>query len=138
MSYGSKSISDWVDDAFRISKQHGFHDKEPSFGEVCALIHSEVSEAFEDYRNGESLVEMFYLTDDGERTSLSARRVVNDVTERVETLLNKPCGIPSELGDIVIRVMDFCGAHGIDLERVIREKMIYNETRPHMHGGKKI
>src|SRR5690606_27339797 len=28
----------------------------------------------------------------------------------------KPCGIPSELADIVIRILDICGLYGWDLE----------------------
>jgi NTP pyrophosphatase (non-canonical NTP hydrolase) len=46
----------------------------------------------------------------------------------------KPCGIPSELADIVIRVAHFCGHHGIDLGKAILEKTEYNMSRPHKHG----
>ena len=49
----------------------------------------------------------------------------------------KPCGIPSELADVVIRIFDFCGGNDIDLEKIILEKMEYNETRPYKHGQKK-
>ena len=48
----------------------------------------------------------------------------------------KLCGIPSELADVVIRIFDFCGGNDIDLEKVILEKMEYNETRPYKHGKK--
>ena len=46
----------------------------------------------------------------------------------------KPCGIPSELADVVIRIFDFCGGMNIDLEKIILEKMAYNETRPYKHN----
>ena len=49
---------------------------------------------------------------------------------------NKPCGIPSELADVVIRVLDFCGGKNIDLEKIILEKMEYNESRPYKHCKK--
>ncbi len=41
-----------------------------------------------------------------------------------------------ELADTVIRLLDMCGARGIDLENHIRYKLEYNETRPYKHGKK--
>lgn len=49
----------------------------------------------------------------------------------------KPEGIPSELADIIIRVLDICAAEGIDIAAAIADKMAFNETRPYRHGGKK-
>lgn len=82
------------------------------FGEIVALMHSELSEALEEYRAGRGLHE-FYSSDGG-----------------------KPEGIPVELADVVIRIADFCGRHGIDLTSAIERKMAYNRTRPYRHGGK--
>lgn len=96
----------------RTAEEHGFTDATP--GEDMALIHSEVSEALEDIRAGLPLNETIY-----------------DVEKN-----NKPCGVPSEMADIIIRVLHFSAKHGIDISQAVKEKMAYNETRPYKHGKK--
>ena len=108
-----RTINELVEIAHNNSVNHGFWEKERNFGEVIALMHTELSEAFEEYRHGRGFNETYY--ENG----------------------TKPCGIPSELADVVIRIFDFCGGNDIDLEKIILEKMEYNETRPYKHGEKK-
>lgn len=119
-------INDLVKAAHENAVSKGWWDKEPSFGEVIALIHSEASEALEDFRVGRAPTQVWY-----EKTGGDGSRWAFQLTPDW-----KPCGIPSELADIVIRVMDACGHYGIDLEQAITEKMVYNATRPQRHGGK--
>lgn len=105
-------IKEIVERAYNNSKKHGFWENERNFGEIIALIHSEASEAFEEYRNGKPLNENYYEDN------------------------KKLCGVPSELADIIIRICDFCGANNIDIETAILDKMSYNETRPYKHNKK--
>lgn len=120
-------ISTLVEAAHRNAVSKGWHDEPRSFGDIIALIHSELSEALEDHRNGHEYTEVWY-------TKKINGEEIQTYEQPDETW--KPCGIPSELADIVIRVFDACGLYGIDLEAAIREKMAYNATRPHRHGGK--
>jgi NTP pyrophosphatase (non-canonical NTP hydrolase) len=48
----------------------------------------------------------------------------------------KPEGIPSELADVMIRILDMAEAFGINLQEVMLEKHEYNKTRGYRHGGK--
>ena len=109
-------INDCVKEAYENAKQKGWHERPRSIGDLICLMHSELSEALEEHRNGRYPTEVYYN----------------------ESKPEKPEGIGVELADCVIRIFDFCGKYGIDLEEVIKIKMQYNSTRPQRHGGKTI
>ena len=90
------------------------------------LIVGEAVEAHEELRAGRGVVETYYPT-----APYAYRGPLNT---GVRETLHKPEGIPSELADIVIRVLDFAGSEGIDLAGMIREKLAFNATRPDKHG----
>jgi len=106
-------INELIQKSYETAKAKGWHDEPRSFGDLIALAHSELSEALEDFRNGHSPTEIYY-----------------------EKLGEKPCGVPIEIADVVIRLADLCGRYGIDLDTALSIKMDYNETRSHRHGGK--
>ena len=109
-------LNDYVTLSYDNAVQKGWHDEDRTIGDLIALMHSELSEALEEYRNGHSPTEVYF----------------NDSKPE------KPEGIPVELADCVIRIFDFCGKYGIDLEYVINQKIAYNKSRPYRHGGKKV
>ncbi|REK69320.1 hypothetical protein [Paenibacillus paeoniae] len=120
-----KSINELVKEAHSNAVAKGWWEEDRSFGELIALMHSELSEALEDYRDGKPIDRNWYEK--------------NGVRDNIQHASDwKPCGVPSELADVLIRVFDACGRHGIDLEAAITEKMAFNATRPQRHGGKVI
>lgn len=60
-----------------------------------------------------------------------------DVGALVAAGILEPHGVPTELADIMIRVMDMFAHMGLDPDEVVQEKMEYNLTRAHRHGGKR-
>lgn len=107
------TIHDVQIEANETATLKGWHDEERTIPELLCLVHSELSEALEDYRNGFPIQEI---------------RIVS----------GKPEGLPIELADAVIRIADMCGAYGIDLAEAIMTKLEYNRTRDYRHGGKKV
>jgi NTP pyrophosphatase (non-canonical NTP hydrolase) len=130
----TKSINKLVREAHANAVAKGWWEEDRSFGELIALIHSEASEALEDFRKGHKPTEVWYEHKINGELVISRERFIQ--TGSGELVMGKPCGIPSELADIVIRVFDACGRYCIDLEKAIKEKMAYNATRPIRHGGK--
>ena len=106
------NLKDMQREAHDNAVERGFWENERNTGELLALIHSEVSEALEEYRNGRMKV---------------ASRPIGDIS--------KPEGFVTELADIIIRVADLAEAYGYDLDVAVGEKMAYNRTRPYRHGG---
>lgn len=92
------SIPEIVKQIHQNAVEKGWWDKERSLAETLTLLHSEASEAVEDYRNGKGYNVVWY--EDGV----------------------KPCGIPTELADILIRIFDFCGRY--DLGERLEDEVI--------------
>lgn len=108
------TVSGLVEQSYSIADEHGFwQGEEHNFMEKLMLIVTEVAEAAEDHRAGRGIAELYFIEKNGKQ---------------------KPCGIPSELADIVIRVCDMAGKYGVDLEEAIRVKAEYNKSREFMHG----
>ncbi len=126
-----KTLNFLAEEALQIAEEHGF--KDATVGEDMALIHSEVSEAFEDFRAGYEVDKFFYVGKDGV-VKFSQEYDTSTDNVSVETPLLKPCGIPSEMADVLIRVFHFCGKHKINIAKAVREKTEYNRTRPFKHG----
>ena len=132
-----KSINELVQEAHQNAVSKGWWEEDRSLPELICLMHSELSEALEDYRNGYEPTEMYYVFKGNKYEEIDVLYSV-EIEGRLKKSEFKPCGIPSELADVVIRIFDTCGRYGIDLEAVINEKMAYNATRQHKHGGKVI
>lgn len=114
----ASALNDLAFEAYSTAVAHGWWNDKRSFPEQLCLIHSEVSEALEEYRDGHPI-------------TWRLQPGVIGMGGRVG-----PKGVPVELADIIIRVLDICGRYDINIGNVVLEKMAYNSDRPHRHGGK--
>lgn len=119
--------------AHRNSREHGFWPRpvEEMFSEKIALMHSELSEALEEHRDGRPV---HYVPVHQQGCTFSGEGLTPSTTEPCGDPACKPEGAAVELADALIRVLDTMYALGVDVDGVVREKMAYNANRPHMHG----
>lgn len=95
-----------IKDVHKNAKDHGWWDEQRSTSEIYALIHSEISEAVEEFRNGNAIDYVYYRED------------------------GKPEGIAVELADVIIRIFDLWGK--FDTHTKYNDVMIdriFDETR---------
>lgn len=110
-------IKSIIEESFKTAEEKGWHEVQKSFPDRIALMHSELSEALEEYRNNHSFSEIYFV-------------------EKPEG--QKPEGIAVELADAIIRICEACAVDKIPLEEALELKMAFNKLRPYLHGGKKI
>jgi hypothetical protein len=146
------TIRELVDRSHSLAKSKGWHELWPdgatkshvvNVPEKLALIHSEVSEALEEYRKHGVRMRCGHCNGTTTRASTDSPDQVPCECGRgfleVYTYDGgpKPEGFVVELADAVIRIADLCGALGLDLAGAIETKHRFNETRSFRHGGKR-
>ena len=113
-----KALQAMVREFTRNAKAKGFwkrlrKSREAAIPERLMLIVSELAEALEEHRNHHAPKEIYYGSE------------------------GKPEGIPIELADALIRILNLCGEHDIDIGEAVKIKHRYNKTRSFKHGNKK-
>jgi hypothetical protein len=115
-AYPHYTLRDWAEAVHNTALDKGWWTEERTIGDQIALMHSELSEALEEYRNGHNVKDVYFVTDkDGHQ---------------------KPEGVAVELIDCIIRICDTLARYGVNPQHIIALKAEYNTKRPYRHGGK--
>lgn len=131
------NLTEFAKEVHENAVTHGWWEKGVSFGEIIALCHSELSEALQEYRN-KMPMEYKKCTFDGNMCEKDNCAAYETGSCDGELAFDKPEGTAVELADCILRILDYCGKEGIDIERILTEKHEYNKSRPYRHGGKKL
>lgn len=95
-----KTMAEWAKEIHENAVAHGWWEEDRTISEICALIHSELSEALEEARAARP---MMYVMDEYNGEYIQNPKYFG---------AKKPEGIAVELADAVIRVLDwmaYCG-----------------------------
>lgn len=131
------NINELAKEVHENAVAYGWWEKPPTLPEALCLIHAELSEALEEYREGNPLI---YGT-----CALAAEDCkFSGVCDRVGRPgegegIDGPCkpeGIAVELADVILRTLDLMAALGVDVDAVVMAKHKYNLGREYRHGGK--
>ncbi len=125
-------LNDAAKEIHEDAKRKGFWDSERETGTLLMLCVSELSEALEADRKGKNAnLKDFYKDVECYEAYKNTHNVIEP--DRLFEMHIKDT-FEDELADTVIRILDLCGAKGIDLEKHINLKLIYNRSRERMHG----
>lgn len=136
------NLNEFAKEVHQNAVEHGWWENSPTTAEMIALCHSELSEALQEYRDKMPMEYRrcaFYVYSAGKRVCEQEKCIAYG-TKGCDGryMSDKPEGVAVELADCILRILDFCGKEGIDIERILLEKHDYNKTRPYRHGGKKL
>ena len=133
------TLNELAKDIHQNAVEHGWWDEERTFGDILSLCHSELSEALEEYRAHRGM--LWYPCLEGKTVTPCDPKDGYDCLyfnnrEKCPFHGAKPEGMAVEMIDCIIRILDWCGKEGVDVDAILTAKHEYNKTRPYRHGGK--
>lgn len=105
------TLSDIMHESVETTVSKGFNPR-PAVGDLCSLLHEEVSELYDAHRKGK-------------------------LDKQCDKSVAMTCA-EEEVADILLRGLGTAYALGVDPDEAVKKKLAYNKTRPYLHGGKRV
>jgi len=133
----SKSLAEMAEEVYEVNVKLGWQPSTNTFGDCMALLHSEVSEALEAYRDWGLKDATKTERQDEHHDRMHGLCIHGEPRGGCDQYVpDKPEGVGSEFADVLIRLLDDARMYGIDLEAEYERKIAYNRTRAWRHGGR--
>lgn len=125
MNYNFNELSKEI---FLNNKDNGFYDTPVEIPTALMLTVSELSEALEaDRKDKYAQIDTMDYSRFHPDNPYFKGTFENSIKDTFE----------DEIADAIIRLLDLCGYHNIDIDKHIEMKLAYNKLRGYKHGGKK-
>jgi hypothetical protein len=130
MHLDNMTLDDWAGLIGFINEEKGWNEPNRTPDRWAALAHTEISEYYEEFRNGNT-PDLIH-GGDGE-----LRYDSNDsATLKAWPIEVKPEGQAVEMADNLVRTLHWFAYHRINPIDIMALKVRYNATRPYRHGNK--
>ena len=114
--YKTNNLTQRAKEVFKANKLKGFHETKEHRAVYLMLIVSELSEP----------LDAAWMDSCCDSSHLYEEHFPEKIKDTHE----------DEIADALIRILDYCGNFGIDIESHVRWKLEYNKSREQKHGKK--
>lgn len=132
MEYKVKGLNQLSKQLHKFQIDAGFSDS--NIVQRLMLVHSEISEAFEAFRD-DKYADLNTYEECEKATDILSKDMPDYINASFELLIKDT--LQDEIADSIIRLLAFCAENNIDIEKHIQFKMKYNKLRGFKYGGKK-
>jgi hypothetical protein len=110
-----EDLNAFAQECHDISHSKGWTALKRTDTQLCNLMISECIEALEDFRNNRKIDELYYeaKTKNGEVQILTWEQTQDPGSQQYKSI--KPCGIPIEIADFIIRCGQYFGTNQLNL-----------------------
>lgn len=121
------NINELAQEVHKNAVARGDWQTPPSLPEALCMIHAELSEALQEYREGNPLIygTCAFAAEDCKFSGICDKVGRPGEAEGIDGPC-KPEGIAVELADVILQTLDLMAALGVDVDAVVMAKHKYN------------